>query len=344
MNTGNMQGQQFTDPLPRRVKVITHLVSTLLPGFLFALITGLLVGKGDTSIASIFASILVILFGTLYYGGIVALYYWLAGGFEWKPDKLPLIRVVLFWWLGALLLSFILYALWYLIRRVISKRENVPMTSMMGRLLAIFGRTDYQEYLSSAIDDSSIENGDVCENCGTNTSLGSTYTFIHGKNAGTMTRTVSSTASVRTTTYTDVTESSRVYLCNKCVSLYGPRRTGDRFRKGLIISSALLVITILIDIIAKNTTVSVLPAMALIFGGPVAFFQYMSRKYKEGAPMAAYADLYNSPGTKFPHAESATNLENHGELLAIQVRKPSLIKTGVDSFFTHEEAIKLHPK
>lgn len=187
----------------------------------------------------------------------------------------------------------------------------------------------------------------VCEKCKAKTKLGTYYSFMQGYKAGPSTKTgetaIYATRTVNPTPY-KFAKSTGVYLCNKCVSLFERRITKVVFRNATFVIIALLVISIPVSIVMK-TLYFLTPTMLLIFGGPLTIFHYQTLKVKEEAPLRAYADLYDNPEHPNPKKRFDPLLKqlllNTGEKLAIEIKKPSLAKSGVDAFFTHEEAEKM---
>jgi len=114
---------------PRKFIIIVHLLSVFLPPLIFT--TTIVLSVGNLSPAQLFTDLWV----TLLVAAWFFLYYLLAGGMEWKTQKLPLWRMILFWLLTDFVLGLILYGIWYLIRYLMAKSLKIPMTIARGHLL-----------------------------------------------------------------------------------------------------------------------------------------------------------------------------------------------------------------
>lgn len=205
---------------PGRFILTTNIMSVLLPGFLISLLLAPIFNS--PSIDKLFLMILLVTFG---YGIFIFLYYWLAGGMEWNNKPLPTVRIVLFWVLSALGIGLVLITVWSFVRLIMAKIYKVPMTLAMGRLLRTTPfSTDWPA--------SQTPHGHVCEKCGEMTELGYYYTFICASKVGQSTD-YRGGYTVRNTTY-QITDSSPVYLCNKCVILHHDRWLANSFRKAAI--------------------------------------------------------------------------------------------------------------
>lgn len=110
--------------LPQNFKLIAHLVSILIP----SIILGLWISQ---NVPVIF---ILPLFGAFL---DVSILYFLVGGWEWKKDKLSILRLVLFAIVSYVILGLILAGWWYLIRYILAKAYSIPKEVAMGRLLAI---------------------------------------------------------------------------------------------------------------------------------------------------------------------------------------------------------------
>jgi hypothetical protein len=122
--------------LPRKFKTVTNLLSVFVPGFIFSLFIFIVMDSTGASFSSLSESLFTIVMMTLAYSALGAFYYLIAGGFEWKNKKLPVIRIILFWVLSDLILGLYYYGLWYLIRRIMAKAYRIRLPVAMGRLLA----------------------------------------------------------------------------------------------------------------------------------------------------------------------------------------------------------------
>jgi hypothetical protein len=338
------QKELSPDPLPdnlvspitpsKKIKIIIHIGSMLLTGVLVTLFVVLVSGPSVT------LSLPKLLLATLVYGIIFFPYYLLAGGMEWKEEKLPTIRIVLFWVLSGIIFGVVCYGIWYLVRYILAKIYAIPLPIVMGRLLA----TRQKIYWAPVIE---TESGKSCENCGTHTSAGKYYQFVCGDTISTSTTYEPGGASINkiTTTKYRISESAPVYLCNKCVILKNYRDIANWFKKALIVALVMLVIFIPLSI-AMDNQIFMLPALFLFFGGIVAFFQRRSLQVKEEPPQQAYSNIYSNPfiGTKTKqqfYSNIDKDILNQGEKFAIRLKKASLKSVGIDAFFTHEEAKKL---
>jgi hypothetical protein len=184
----------------------------------------------------------------------------------------------------------------------------------------------------------------TCENCGARTQLGKEYTFILAVKSASPTLhsgdTVHVSPSLSQTPY-KFSESSVVFLCNKCVVLDERRKSSKVFRNVMFLLLGMLMLSIPISFWVHNLFF-ITPFLFVIFAGPVTLFQAQALKMKEKAPLRVYRDLCNNP--EFPNPKGQVDLlrqqrlETGGEMLAMRLRRPSLKSEGVDAIFSHEEA------
>ena len=119
---GPMSNNEGKQSLPASFKIITHLASVLIPGILFGL------AVAPAMELPFFVPVLMYTFSFF-------LFYWLAGGLEWKNEKIHGLRIALFLFFGVVILSVILAGFWLLIRFILAKLYRVPMSAATGRLL-----------------------------------------------------------------------------------------------------------------------------------------------------------------------------------------------------------------
>jgi O-antigen ligase len=105
------------------IKTTIHIVSILVPLFLFLLSSNS--GNNQQTPGSTILMTLIITFFTF-----------LAGGFDWRAEKVSLVRSLLFFIFSGLLFGLILIGLWFVIRWVIAQIFRLPFTNVKGKLLA----------------------------------------------------------------------------------------------------------------------------------------------------------------------------------------------------------------
>jgi hypothetical protein len=142
MNENKMQYPE----IPANTKTVIHTISILpFPAIVCAVI---LFGTGDYSL-SLIAAIAV---NFLVFVALVAFFYYLAGGFDWKPEKLSIIRGLLFFVLSGLIYGLIFYGYWYLVRLVVAKTSNLPFSDVKGKLLTRESADDRLKKLKALMD------------------------------------------------------------------------------------------------------------------------------------------------------------------------------------------------
>lgn len=266
-----------------------------------------------------------------------AVLYYIAGGFDWKSEKLPVLRHILFWLAGDFIGSLFVLCVWFLIRMFLAMVFKIPLLIGMGRLLAGKKKV-YPAVLAGS-------NEKVCESCGAKTSGGSDYSFVYAKYTGFHTGYAKGAAggTVRQTTsfYENVSESPKMYICNKCVCLEVHRGIMELLQKASAYILVLFLVSVPLSILFTDA-ISLLLGMVLVFVAilGVPFFLYL--RSLENAPVSAYADFCDNPSYRVPRAayNSAWSIER-GEKAAIKVKKPQLKKLGMNTFYTHIEAKKL---
>jgi DNA-directed RNA polymerase subunit M/transcription elongation factor TFIIS len=118
----SIEDKNTIESLSQKAKLTIHLVSIFSPAIFLALLF---------SIGNPKSYPLAFLFSAIY----TAFLYFLAGGFDWKEEDLPIIRIVFIWILGDLILALLCYGIWYSTRWAVAKIYHIPMPFMMGRLL-----------------------------------------------------------------------------------------------------------------------------------------------------------------------------------------------------------------
>jgi hypothetical protein len=119
--------------LTKSFKIITHLASTLGLGFLLLIFfTPLLLHETtDTAFQFIFAWLLSVCI----IGGVIFIYYALAGGLQWDNRGLSIYRLVAYWYLSAIGPGFIFWGYWLLVRYIMARIYNVPFNVTKGSLI-----------------------------------------------------------------------------------------------------------------------------------------------------------------------------------------------------------------
>jgi len=197
--------------------------------------------------------------------------------------------------------------------------------------------------ISSEID-STESVGNICEKCGTRTQIGGFHTFIYGIKKIIKQEMINSTTTKTTSEYT-LKESDPVYLCNKCIILQGEKDNANSSKITLIVVFVLFIISIPVSYFMNNV-LFVLPMLALIFGGPMALFQYTKLNTNESIPQVEYADFNNNPLYKFSPGSSQAEanlkgIKNAGEIMAIQIKESALRASGMNVFFSHVQATEM---
>lgn len=114
---------------PKKFIIVVHILSVFLPTGITTLLIAISLGDFSSSqLARDFQ-------GALGFAGLFFLYYLLAGGMEWKTQKLSLLRMALFWLFSYFIFGLILYGIWYSIRYLAAIIYKIPITMARGRLL-----------------------------------------------------------------------------------------------------------------------------------------------------------------------------------------------------------------
>jgi len=135
MNTNQLQSPE----IPTNLKALIHSISILLLPIILVIVIPFNLGKVDASV------LIRMMITMLILDGYIAFLYYLAGGFEWKKEKLPTMRIILFWVLGDFIIALFLFGFWLLIRLIMTKVSDIPMSSVMGRLHIISQQMISQE-------------------------------------------------------------------------------------------------------------------------------------------------------------------------------------------------------
>lgn len=319
--------------LPQKLILLVHVFSLVFPPCVFVIILAFV----SNPLISIAKASVAFLIATFYN----TLQYFLAGGFDWKREKLQIFRVILFWLFGDFLVSLVLYGLWFLVRLIIARLFNIPVTSVLGRLL----RGKNKIYSDTQPNETDL----VCEECGCKTSAVRPYTFIYGQKGMSTSKstpgyTIGSTVTTTVTEIKNITESKASYFCNKCICLEADRNTEVIFQIVLIINFILLLVFIPISIIMDNQIFTA-PIMVFIFALPIFAVKCIYLRRMEEAPIHAYSDQFNNPKYQNQKGQSDNSVLSQivdvGEHLAIRIQSPSFPKNGRYVFYTHKEAEKL---
>jgi predicted RNA-binding Zn-ribbon protein involved in translation (DUF1610 family) len=126
--------------LPKSYKWITAIASIVIPAFLIFLVFYSLVFK-DFEVP--FAPLIGFI-------GYVALVYALAGGFVWEKKKWSKTTYIVLFFLTVIVYAIPLFALWYLIRFILSVVYGIPWDSVKGTLLSQWGRSKVGENMEPA--------------------------------------------------------------------------------------------------------------------------------------------------------------------------------------------------
>lgn len=117
--------------LPKSFKWITAIASIVIPAFLIFLVFYSFIFK-DFEVP--FAPLIGFI-------GYVALIYGLAGGFVWEKKKWSKTTYIVLFFLTVIVYAIPLFALWYLIRFLLSVVYRIPWDSVKGTLLSQWGRS-----------------------------------------------------------------------------------------------------------------------------------------------------------------------------------------------------------
>jgi hypothetical protein len=324
--------------LSKNYKLATHLLSVFFPSFLFVISFIFMRSPSDPPLSFGSAATMFLLLSI--YSGLM---YFIAGGFDWTREKLPVLRTILFWIMGDFIGSAYLYGVWFLIRMAMGRAFKIPLTISLGRLLAMTHTKEYPLQPATTGEE-------VCTHCGAPTEAGSHYTFIQARESSKSSQYKSGasggTVLVTNIKYKDVTESEPSYVCNKCVVLEGGRRTVRILQNIALFLTGYFFISIPLKLLI-GLEFFAYPLMVLFFDTlfMILYFIFFLRS-KEDAPVGAYSDLSNNPyyGRDIQlNSQIHAGLMTEGEKIAIKVQKPSLKKLGVNTYFTHDEAKQLSP-
>ena len=115
--------------IPTNTKTLIHAISILpLP-----LIFGIGMSLAQKGSAGEKALVLLMVFLILVIA--VVFFYYLAGGFDWKAEKLSTMRGLFFFLLSGVVYGLIFYGYWYLVRLIVAKTNKVPLADLRGKLL-----------------------------------------------------------------------------------------------------------------------------------------------------------------------------------------------------------------
>ena len=109
--------------IPKSVKIIIHTLSILL----FPIILSLVV-------LSEAENVVAIIFGIILYAIPFTVWYAIAGGFNWKSEKLSTFSIFLFLLVTGALCGLALYGYWFLVRWIVAEISKTPMSNLKGKM------------------------------------------------------------------------------------------------------------------------------------------------------------------------------------------------------------------
>lgn len=131
--------------IPKYVKFIIHIISILLIPVILSLIA--------LNEANHVTSILI---GIILYAIPFTVWYVIAGGFNWKPERLSTFNIILFLLVTGALWGLILYGYWYLVRWIVAEITKTPMSSLKGKMFTRDSTKDRMKNLKNLLDDGLI--------------------------------------------------------------------------------------------------------------------------------------------------------------------------------------------
>ena len=145
MNANELQNPE----VPESIKRIIHAFSILLFPVFFSIKVLI---EGDSAISVFFYLLLCSIPFTLAY--------YIAGGFNWKRERLSTFNIILYLFLTFFFWGLVLYAYWYLVRFIVSKLSNTPLSALKGKMFTRDSLNEQMKNLKKLFDDGLISEED----------------------------------------------------------------------------------------------------------------------------------------------------------------------------------------